>query len=575
MATRKLEVEIVGDADKARKAYKDAEDQADSFEKKSRDTFDKSGTSADGFGSKLDGLGSKASDLGKGLALGLGVGAGALAAGLFVQGFQGAMEKEASQSQLQIQLGLPPEMAKAAGDVAGQVYAEAFGDSIGEANQAIRYIAQNMGGLGDITKDELKDMTEGVLTLADAFGEDLNKVTATAGTLIKTGLAKDGKQALDILTKGLQSPANKAEDLLDTFTEYSTQFRELGLTAPQALGLMSQALQAGARDSDTVADSLKEFAIRAQDGSATTATAFAAIGLNATTMAQQIAGGGEPAAAALQLTFEKLAAIEDPALRAQVATGLFGTKAEDLQNALAAMDVTTATDQIGQVEGSMNNATAATDTNAARVEAWRRGLETNISEFIAVSVIPALDSLSAKSGEMSSDWDNYTGLVGRFHDGLNDFGRGCVWLKNEVLDPMIGTFQTLFGWIGDTIEKLENLKDNSFIQFLGDAGLGTMSAPGAIVSWLIDSVGGFDTGGTVPGPVGASRLAVVHGGETILPTHRLSPAAAAGAVGMGMSTVAAAPVYVQVVPVDGRYIVREVTDFQRAGGKTPWLQVAR
>lgn len=31
---------------------------------------------------------------------------------------------------------------------------------------------------------------------------------------------------------------------------------------------------------------------------------------------------------------------------------------------------------------------------------------------------------------------------------------------------------------------------------------------------------GFDTGGIVPGPIGAPRLAVVHGGETILPTHR-------------------------------------------------------
>jgi hypothetical protein len=31
---------------------------------------------------------------------------------------------------------------------------------------------------------------------------------------------------------------------------------------------------------------------------------------------------------------------------------------------------------------------------------------------------------------------------------------------------------------------------------------------------------GFDTGGVVPGPRGAARLAVVHGGETILPTHR-------------------------------------------------------
>lgn len=31
---------------------------------------------------------------------------------------------------------------------------------------------------------------------------------------------------------------------------------------------------------------------------------------------------------------------------------------------------------------------------------------------------------------------------------------------------------------------------------------------------------GFDRGGVVPGPTGAPRLAMVHGGETVLPTHR-------------------------------------------------------
>lgn len=33
-------------------------------------------------------------------------------------------------------------------------------------------------------------------------------------------------------------------------------------------------------------------------------------------------------------------------------------------------------------------------------------------------------------------------------------------------------------------------------------------------------IGGFDSGGVVPGPTGAAQLAVVHGGETILPTHK-------------------------------------------------------
>lgn len=45
----------------------------------------------------------------------------------------------------------------------------------------------------------------------------------------------------------------------------------------------------------------------------------------------------------------------------------------------------------------------------------------------------------------------------------------------------------------------------------------------------IVSIGGFDAGGVVPGPRGAPTLAVVHGGETILPTHK------AGFTGAGVS----------------------------------------
>lgn len=31
---------------------------------------------------------------------------------------------------------------------------------------------------------------------------------------------------------------------------------------------------------------------------------------------------------------------------------------------------------------------------------------------------------------------------------------------------------------------------------------------------------GFDTGGVVPGPRGAPRVILAHGGETVLPTHK-------------------------------------------------------
>ena len=48
---------------------------------------------------------------------------------------------------------------------------------------------------------------------------------------------------------------------------------------------------------------------------------------------------------------EGLKGIEDPATRTRTAVSLFGTQAEDLGDALLAMDVSTAVDGLGEIEG--------------------------------------------------------------------------------------------------------------------------------------------------------------------------------------------------------------------------------
>lgn len=432
------------------------------------------------------GMGPLGDVLAGGLA-GIGVAGGAA----LYEAFGATISRQKGNNKLAIQLGLTPEMAKAAGDSSARIYAQGFGESLGDTNDAIRFVAQNIGGLGSMSQDEFDDMTKGVLTLADSFDQDLNKVTAAAGTLMKTGLAKNGREALDIITRGLQSPANKADDLLDTFIEYSTQFRQLGLSGPQALGLLSQGLQGGARDADTVADALKEFAIRAQDGSTTSATAFATIGVNAADMSRIMAQGGPPAQNALTLTMQKIAAIEDPALRSQTAVALFGTKAEDLQGALGSLNTQTAVDQVGAVDGAMQTANNSTSTAASGFENWKRSMELNVTSFIDQSVIPALGRLADKYHEFFGD------------DSGENLRRGAAIL-NGTADGGKGNWWSDWG-------------ANAVIS----------ATP---VGSLAKGIFGFDTGGVVPGPIGAPQLAMVHGGETILPTHK--PAASSSSASM-------------------------------------------
>lgn len=169
------------------------------------------------------------------------------------------------QARLQAQLGTVPTETARLGAVAGDVWAKGFTGSMEEVNAGIAAVQRNIGDLGGTGADDIGDLTTKALGLSDVFGQDITRVTGAVGKILKNDLAPNADAAFDVITTGLQSNANEADDLLDTFIEYSTQFRQLGLDAPEALGLMNQGLAAGARNADIVADALKEFAIRGQE----------------------------------------------------------------------------------------------------------------------------------------------------------------------------------------------------------------------------------------------------------------------------------------------------------------------
>lgn len=301
--------------------------------------------------------------------------AGAAVGALVVQGIGDSLEKGRIVSKLQAGLGASEGEAARLGQLAGDIYASNFGDSVGDVGDAVASVRRNFAGLGSVSQAELAKITRAALTTASVFDEDVNGAVRAASQLLRTGLARDSQQAFDIITKGLQGPANKAQDLLDTFNEYSTQFRELGLDGEEALGLIQQGVQAGARDADLAADTLKEFAIRAQDASTTSIEGFEALGLSWEEMQAAIAGGGEGAAQALDTVLDRLRGIEDPAERAQIAVKLFGTQSEDMQDALNAMDLSTAVSELGRVEGAAQDAQDAFDDTASNFTVVRREIE--------------------------------------------------------------------------------------------------------------------------------------------------------------------------------------------------------
>jgi len=304
-----------------------------------------------GFSKSLPGIGGRVTSFFKtGFAAAAGLAAGAVAAAGFIESFKEALAQGDTKAKFQAQLGLSDGEAAKAGKVAGDLYKGAYGDSLGQVNDAIRRVVQDTNvGLNSV---DLKPVTGKVLTLAQTFDQDLGGVTRATGQLMRTGLAKNATEALDIITRGFQTGADKSEDFLDTLNEYGTQFRKMGIDGTTATALISQGLKAGARDGDLVADSIKEFSIRAIDGSKTTAAGFKSLGIDAEKMAAQIAKGGKPAAAGLDTVLDRLRKIKDPVKQSQIAVELFGTQAEDLGKALFALDPSQAVTALDKVGGA-------------------------------------------------------------------------------------------------------------------------------------------------------------------------------------------------------------------------------
>lgn len=377
------------------------------------------------------------------------------AIGFLSDRFSDALDLDAANDKLAAQLGFTGEEAGRFGKLAGDVYSQNFGESITQVEDSFVAITKNIGEGND---EWLKGMSADVLAFSDTFGEDLGPTTVAVGKLMKTGLAKDSQEALDILTRGMQGGANGAEDLLDTFTEYPSVLKDLGLTGQQSLGLIEQGMNAGARSSDLIADALKEFGIRSKDMSDTSAEAFHTLGFSAEEMTAKFAKGGPEAAEGLDQVLDGIRGIKDPAEQTATAVKLFGTQAEDLGSSLLALDPSATADQFGEVTGAAKEMTDTLGDNAkGKIETFKRTLETNVTGFITDTVLPKLTEFGDAVGRL---WDEFTKS-----EFFEDFKTTMQDLSDNILPPVTDGIKlvteqlTIFSnWAKDNKELMDGLK---------------------------------------------------------------------------------------------------------------------
>ncbi|MFD8115447.1 phage tail tape measure protein [Streptomyces microflavus] len=425
---------------------------------------------------------------------------GIAAAAVLVKGFQNALDQGAINGKIQAQLGSTPEDAARYGKAAGQLYAHGVTDSVEEAAEAISGVMRSGILPPDATNAQIESIAGKVTDLSKTFELDLGQTSNAVGQILKNGLAKDGTEALDILTAGMQKMGPRADDMADTFNEYSTKFRDLGLSANDAMGLMSQGMQAGARDTDTVADALKEFQIRATDGSKSSAEAYKAIGLNAEEMTKKIAAGGPGAREGLQQVLDGLKSIKDPAERSAASVGLFGTKSEDLGQALYALDPKTAVKALGDTAGAADKMGDALHNNAgARIEQFKRGLEVGLTNFMGDKVIPALSEFGGFVGStfgpaLSTGKELVSGFFGVFSgssggSSINAFGQSLVSAGTNLRDDFLPGVKGLVSVAQTTVlPALKGLGDVLFNQLVPAFMALYTSVVGAVVP-ILSSLG--------------------------------------------------------------------------------------
>lgn len=227
---------------------------------------------------------------------------------------------------IQSELGATTAEAELLGQVAEEVWAHGFTDSVLDAAAAVSQVRRTVSQLN---AEQIRDTTQAGLAFRDAYGQDLQK-TLQATTVLMDHFGLSNQEALDFIAAGFQQGLDASGDFVESITEYGTQFAAGQANAGQFFSVLQSGLQGGVLGTDKAADMFKEFRVRLLDGSEMTARSLAQIGLSVEDVTDQINAGTLTTADAFTLVMDRLRGTQDQAVQLQAGVGLLGTQFEDL-----------------------------------------------------------------------------------------------------------------------------------------------------------------------------------------------------------------------------------------------------
>ncbi len=252
------------------------------------------------------------------------IGAAALTVG--TAAVSGADSLDKATNQLTASLGLASDEAERYEDTIKSIYANNYGEGFEDIANNIALVKQQMS---DISDEELQKAVESGYLLNDVYGIDFQESLRGANAMVNQ-FGISATEAYNLMAQGAEKGLNQNGDLADQLAEYATYYNNLGFSAEQAFNMMAAGAENGVYQIDKINDAVKEFSIRAIDGSDSTKEGFEALGLDAETLAQTFAEGGEQSATAFQMIIEKLAEMDDKVAQDAAGVALFGTQWEDV-----------------------------------------------------------------------------------------------------------------------------------------------------------------------------------------------------------------------------------------------------
>lgn len=406
---------------------------------------------------------------------GAGVAAAGLAVKIGVDAVQAAVQFETKMSEVRKTTGFTAEETKKFGKEI-----ETMSKTLPVSTDALADIAGVAGQLGIVGTQNIKDFTEIIAKATVALPE-------FAGGAEEISLVVAKAQNVFRLT------TKQSENLLSVWNELSNT------TAANAAEI--------SKFIENVGGAAQTMKISVSEASA--------LGATLVSLGEDGSDAGTRVSSAIIFMQKHL---EDAAQTAGMTTEEFKRKLDT--NALGAI-----TDVIKGLE----KIPSATDRNVAAMDIFGQ-----IGGKVMTKLTGNLDQLNTNLKTSETAWKQNNSLqkefdvaaqttaaqMQKFKNNVNviliDLGTIILPAVNKGLDLMVKALNFLTG------EKVRGglKKTKDYLKDFANSEANPFYLPAKGLNWVGDKIKGYATGGVVPGPIGSPQLAVVHGGETVIPNGK-------------------------------------------------------